>query len=171
MSEGRLHCDRCGAWVDARRVCTVDGEQICTRCMYAGAEPFEIYPIGVVRNELQRGRAGFGVTGSGSQSRIELWPTQEAFLHRIGEETDLTIVYYLHKARPVRSVFRRGLDGKQVGVFASRTPDRLSRIAIQEVVLERVEGTTLYVKGLDAIDGSPVLDIKLGRRAIQKERN
>ena len=58
-------------------------------------------------------------------------------------------------------MFKRGLDGKEVGVFASRTPDRLSGIAVQNVRLVKIEGTTLYVENLDAIDGSPVLDIKL----------
>ena len=73
----------------------------------------------------------------------------------------LTVVYYLHRTRPVRSVFPRGWDGKEVGVFASRTPDRLSCIAVQDVRLLKIEGTTLFVEGLDAIDGSPVLDIKM----------
>jgi tRNA (Thr-GGU) A37 N-methylase len=52
-------------------------------------------------------------------------------------------------------------DRKRTGVFATRTPDRLSKIGIQDVRLVKVEETNLYVKGLDAIDGTPVLDIKL----------
>ena len=82
-------------------------------------------------------------------------------MHKLEDEPRLTVVYHLHKPRPIRSRFRRGLDGKEVGVFASRTPDRLSPIAIQDVQLLEVRGTTLVVEGLDAIDGSPVLDIKL----------
>ncbi len=80
-----------------------------------------------------------------------------------GKEKDemMTVIYYLHKSGPVKSVFHRGLDGKKTGVFASRTPNRLSRLAIQNVKLIRIEGTTLYVEGLDAINGSPVLDIKM----------
>jgi len=81
-------------------------------------------------------------------------------MYKLDEETHLTIVYCLHKARPVRSRFKRGLDGKEVGVFASRTPDRLSPIGLQDVRLVRVEDTALIVEGLDAIDGTPVLDIK-----------
>ncbi len=46
-------------------------------------------------------------------------------------------------------------------MFASRTPDRLSRIGIQDVRLLDIKGTTLFVKGLDAVSGTPVLDIKL----------
>ena len=77
------------------------------------------------------------------------------------------MVYYLHQSRPVDSVFRRGLDGKRVGLFATRTPDRPSKIAVSQVKLVAVEGTTLQVEGLDAIEGSPVLDIKLGRKALE----
>jgi tRNA (Thr-GGU) A37 N-methylase len=94
-------------------------------------------------------------------SQIQLIPSQRPFMYKVEEERFLTIVYYLHQSQTVRSVFHRGLDGKKVGVFASRTPDRLSRIGIQDVRLIRVEDTNLYVKGLDAIDGSPVLDVKL----------
>ena len=90
-----------------------------------------------------------------------MFPSQKSFLYKIEEERYLTIVYYLHQVKQIKSVFKRGLDGKEVGVFSSRTPDRLSRIAIQSVTLVKVEGTSLYVDGLDAVDGSPVLDIKL----------
>ncbi len=79
----------------------------------------------------------------------------------LDQEPEITIVYYLHKSRSVKTLFKRGLDGKQVGVFASRTPDRLSRIGIQDVRLLDIKGNTLFVKGLDAISGTPVLDIKL----------
>ena len=53
-----------------------------------------------------------------------------------------------------QNVPKRGLDGKQVGVFASRTPDRLSRIGIQDVSLLDIKDTILFVKGLDAISGT-----------------
>jgi tRNA (Thr-GGU) A37 N-methylase len=164
MVPGR--CAKCGNRVDKEDLCLVDGAYICTRCMYGDAEPFHIFPIGVVRNDLHRSREGFRVVGGSAVSRIELVPSQEPFMYKLEDERYLTIVYYLHQARAVRSVFSRGLDGKKVGVFASRTPDRLSGIAIQEVELLDVEGTTLRVRGLDAVDGSPVLDIKLGLRAL-----
>jgi len=161
MKEGFHPCSRCGRRVADKDVCIVDDEHICVRCMYGDAEPFEIYPIGTVKNDLRRSEHDFGVVGKRTVSRIELVPSQETFLYRLEEEKHITVVYYLHESERVRSVFKRGVDGKQVGVFASRTPHRLSRIAIQDVELIKVEGTTLFVKGLDAINGSPVLDIKL----------
>ena len=126
----------------------------------------KIYPIGFVANKQDRDNSDFGLCGKSRTSRIKLFSSQKQFMYKLEDERNLTIVYYLHKARPVRTRFKRGLDGKEVGVFASRTPDRLSRIGIQDVRLVRVEGTTLIVKGLDAINGTPVLDIKLKRRIL-----
>ncbi|MCK5837580.1 MAG: SAM-dependent methyltransferase, partial [Desulfobacula sp.] len=85
-----------------------------------------IYPIGIVNSNLERDNSQFGRTGTDTISRIELFPSQAQFMFGLDEEPEITIVYYLHKARPVKTRFNRGLDGKRVGVFASRSPVRLS---------------------------------------------
>jgi len=66
-------------------------------------------------------------------------------------------------------IFKRGKEGKgkEVGVFASRTPHRTSRLAVSNVELLKISGTRINVKGLDAFEGSMVLDIK----SIKKEGN
>ena len=161
MNRNKLKCSKCGKLVDRDKAYQIDDNVICLKCMYGDIKPIEIYPIGVVRNDLQRNHTQFGVQGDNTISRIELISSQKPFMYKLDEEKYLTIVYYLHKTRQVKSVFNRGYDGKRVGVFASRTPHRLSKIAIQDVRLIKVEGTTLFVEGLDAIDGSPVLDIKM----------
>ncbi len=86
----------------------------------------------------------------------------------LADETHLTIVWQLHQARPVKTVFRRGWDGKRVGPFASRTPDRPTPIAITDVELLEVRGNVLKVRGLDAIDGTPVLDIKVAGKSLRR---
>jgi len=134
---------------------------VCCKCLFGDVSPLNIYPIGIVKNNLKRDNSQFGRTGSDVISKIELLPSQKQFMSGLDEEPAITIVYYLHKSRSIKTFFNRGLDGKQVGVFASRTPDRLSRIGIQNVELISIEGTTLMVKGLDAINNTPVLDIKL----------
>ena len=108
-----------------------------------------------------RAKTGFGTIGKDEISRIELFESQKPFLYKLEEEQIITIVYYLHETNSIKSVFNRGLDGKKVGVFASRTPYRLSKIGIQDVKLLKIEGVTLCVEGLDAVDGTPVLDIKM----------
>ena len=171
-NHGMIKCSLCGKHTDRSRMFMIDGKWMCARCLYGNVCPVEIYPIGVVHNSLARSQTDFGVEGDREDiSRIELLPSQVRFMYKIEDEQYLAIVYYLNKARPVLSVFNRGLDGKEVGVFASRTPDRLSRIGIQDVRLVRVEKTTLFVKGLDAVDGTPVLDIKLRWHATMDEND
>ena len=160
MSEA-VRCSECGAACGEGEHFAIDGNEICRCCLFGDAEAVRIYPIGQVVNDQKRRSRGFGLRGRNPTSRIELFPGQQRFMHRIGDESDLTIVYYLHASRPVRSRFRRGLDGKVAGVFATRTPDRLSRIGIQDVRLLEVQGANLVVEGLDAINGTPVLDIKM----------
>ena len=129
--------------------------------LHGQERPYEIYQIGKVNNTLRKSKKDFGVIGPKGISCIDLIPSQKRFMYKLEEEGQLTIIYYLHKTKSVKSVFKRGLDGKEVGVFASRTPNRLSRIGIQDVTLVSVDGTRLLVKGLDAVDGTPVLDIKI----------
>ena len=161
-----LRCEKCGAVCSKEESFIIDSKNVCSRCLFGDISPVKIYPIGFVANKQDRDNSDFGLCGKSRTSRIKLFSSQKQFMYKLEDERNLTIVYYLHKARPVRARFKRGLDGKEVGVFASRTPDRLSRIGIQDVRLVRVEGTTLIVKGLDAINGTPVLDIKLKRRIL-----
>jgi len=166
MKKNIQRCAECGKKVASEKIVIIDNRPLCLACIYGQIKPFEIYPIGQVRNELKRNEGDFGLIGPKGISCIDIFPSQSRFMYKLEEEKFLTIVYYLHQTKSVKSVFKRGLDGKEVGVFASRTPHRLSKIGIQDVTLLKIEGTTLYVKGLDAINGSPVLDIKLKSSAL-----
>jgi len=161
-----IRCMECGSVCSKEESFIIDNKNVCRRCLFGDISPVKIYPIGFVSNKQDRDSSDFGLRGKSRTSRIELFHSQKPFMYKLEDERNLTIVYYLHKTRPVRARFKRGLDGKEVGVFASRTPDRLSRIGIQDVRLVKVEGTTLVVKGLDAINGTPVLDIKLKRKIL-----
>jgi tRNA (Thr-GGU) A37 N-methylase len=161
MKKNIHRCAGCGKTVESEKIVIIDNKPICLACMYGQTIPFEIYPIGQVRNELTMKKKDFGLSGPEGISCIDLLPSQKRFMYKLEEEKFLTIVYYLHKTKSVKSIFKRGLDRKEVGVFASRTPHRLSKIGIQDVKLVKIEGTTLHVEGLDAVNGSPVLDIKL----------
>ena len=160
-------CADCGMPRPEDATWIIDGEAICRSCLFGELRPVEIYPIGVVVNAQERDDSDFGLRSRDAVSRIELMRSQRRFMYRLADEPRLTIVYYLHRARAIRSRFERGLDGKEVGVFASRTPDRLSRLGISDVRLIGIEDTTLLVEGLYAIDGTPVLYIKLSRSAVE----
>ena len=158
-------CIKCKTELDLSQLEEVDDSFICHSCLYQNFKPFKIFPIGFVENKLER-EEGFGLKGNKHNvSKIHLFKTQQPFLYKLEEEKWITVVFYTHKQRHIRSTFSRGIDGKKVGIFASRTPDRLSHIGISNVELIKIENTNLFVKNLDAINGTPVLDIKLGQKS------
>jgi tRNA (Thr-GGU) A37 N-methylase len=66
----------------------------------------------------------------------------------------------MHRARRDLVKQNPGHTGNVVGTFAVRSPVRPNPIASAVVALERVEGASLYVRGLDCLDGTPLVDLK-----------
>lgn len=81
------------------------------------------------------------------------------------EFSHLEVIFLLDRIRP-ESVLtgskhpRERQDWPKVGVFAQRTKDRPNRIGVTVCKIEAVSGLRISVRELDAIDGTPVLDIK-----------
>jgi tRNA (adenine37-N6)-methyltransferase len=153
-----LYCSECQKEIRGKNFFFIDGQPVCYHCLFGEIEPISIYPIGKVSEKTAEGI-----------SKIDLFPYQEKFMHKLDEEERISVIYYLHEINSVTSVFKRGKNnnGKEVGVFASHTPHRTSRIAISEVDLIYISGVSIYVKGLDAFVNSPVLDIKGGRTSTK----
>ncbi len=114
----------------------------------------EIAPIGRV------------ISNEGGCARIEILPEFQDGLYRIEESDELLVLYVFDRTDEVRlRVHPRGdPSAPEVGVFASRSPLRPNHIAATVVRLVAVSGGILTVEGLDALDGSPVVDIKPGKR-------
>ena len=169
MSErnSQSKCSECGRQSAESSMRSIDGKPVCLKCLYGNVNPVQIWPIGFVVNDKKRTERGLASAG-GNVSEIRLSSGMARFMKGLADETHLTVVWQLHKARPIRSVFHRGWDGKEVGPFASRTPDRLTPIAITNVELLEVKATTLTVRGLDAVNGTPVLDIKVAMESLQR---
>ena len=87
----------------------------------------------------------------------------EAF-NCISDFSHLEIIYYFHQVENTKILFsghpRENINYPSVGIFAQRKKDRPNRIGICTVQLIAHHERTLKVKFLDAIDGTPVLDIK-----------
>ena len=99
-------------------------------------------------------------------ARIELAPDfgPEA-LAGLEEFSHVQVLFLLHAVDPERVETgrrhpRNNPAWPAVGIFAQRVKRRPNRLASTICTLERVDGATLHVRGLDAIDGSPVLDLK-----------
>lgn len=85
-------------------------------------------------------------------------------LQGIEEFADIVVVFFLHKfkfdlARDLVNTSPRATH-PVMGIFATRTNRRPNAIGTTTVRLLGVKGNVLHVKGLDALDGSPVLDVK-----------
>ena len=124
---------------------------------------FHIEPIGFVR-------------GGRTQAIDDDWDRETAVIElaaRFGEEALYGLVDFSHAE--VAFVFHRvpldkvetgarhprnRADWPLVGIFAQRGKNRPNRIGITICRIEKVDGTRLHVRGLDAIDGTPVIDIK-----------
>jgi tRNA-Thr(GGU) m(6)t(6)A37 methyltransferase TsaA len=91
---------------------------------------------------------------------IEVDARWAAALKDVESCSHLLVLYWMHEARRdlVLQVPRH--YGRQRGTFALRSPVRPNPIAASVVQLLRVEGTTLRVRGLDCLDGTPLLDLK-----------
>jgi len=102
----------------------------------------------------------------GEEARITIFPDFCPGLEGLENFSHLIILYWLHhrdsveERRTLRVVPRRHAGAPQVGVFASRSPSRPNPIGLCVVQLRRVENCALLVKGLDAVEGSPIVDIK-----------
>lgn len=130
--------------------------------MRADDGSLRLEPIGVVHNSVRAGGdEGWNEVVSELRVRSE-WAAGllglEAFSH-------VVVVFFMHDARfqPQAQLVRRPRDRDDmppVGCFAQRAKHRPNPIGITVAALERVAPGALFVRGLDAIDGSPVLDIK-----------
>lgn len=75
----------------------------------------------------------------------------------------LIIIYYMHKVTAIKELKihpRRRNDLGKVGLFATRTPNRPNPIGVTVVKLLERHYNIVKVQGLDAVDGTPILDIK-----------
>lgn len=72
------------------------------------------------------------------------------------------IIFHIHKPKkePRMHIFPPRGNGKEVGLFATRSPHRINSIGLTVAKIKQVEGNRIYTYGLDILNGSPVLDIK-----------
>ena len=127
-------------------------------------EPIELTPIGHVVSQRSKAEDDFW---DAVRCRIELDPARftpqaaaqlESFSH-------LEVVFFMHLVDRQKIVTgsrhpRHNPDWPEVGIFAQRGKNRPNQLGLTVCRLVKVEGLRIHVAGLDALTGSPVLDIK-----------
>jgi tRNA-Thr(GGU) m(6)t(6)A37 methyltransferase TsaA len=128
------------------------------------ANSYLLRPIGRVRSSLKRAtdapKQGFE---GAPDARLEIEPQFLRGLEALQPGEDIIVLTWLHQAeRDVLAVHPRDdLTRPLTGVFATRSADRPNPIGLHRVKLLKIEkGGVLEVRGLEAIDGTPVVDLK-----------
>jgi tRNA-Thr(GGU) m(6)t(6)A37 methyltransferase TsaA len=121
-------------------------------------------PIGFVRNDVER-----SMDFSDVVSEIVIREDLIEGLYRIEESKEIEVIFWFDRCLPARMrVHPKGNPNNPlVGVFASRSPNRPNPIGVTRVQLIAIMGNILTVKGLDAFNGTPVLDIKPVERTVR----
>jgi len=144
----------------------------------ADYQPIQLKPVGVVRNQSKDPSWGSDLSAltwhdraarmkeqRESVSELVINTSLEAILDGIDEFSHIMVIYWAHLVPPERRSTTRvhpmgNNDFPLVGVFATGSPVRPNSILTTVVRLVGRNGNVLRVTGLDALDGSPILDIK-----------
>jgi tRNA-Thr(GGU) m(6)t(6)A37 methyltransferase TsaA len=128
-------------------------------------DTFEVRPIGVVRSTLTAPAEAPNQAFEGAPPAVlELDATFADALHRVHAGDDLIVLTWLHLAdRHVLETHPTGDPNIPLtGVFRTRSPDRPNPIGLHRVTVTALEGpTTLRVSALEAVDGTPIVDLKV----------
>lgn len=124
---------------------------------------YGLQPVGSIQSALKHRREAPRQGGEGAPDAwLTIAGSWADALEGLTAGDDVIVITWLHQAdRDVLKVRPRGNpDAMLTGVFATRSPDRPNPIGLHRVTILEIDGTRLRVAPLEAIDGTPVLDVK-----------
>ncbi|MDI6840608.1 MAG: tRNA (N6-threonylcarbamoyladenosine(37)-N6)-methyltransferase TrmO [bacterium] len=121
----------------------------------------KVRPIGIIHTPFKHKKdTPIQPLKSKAIGQIELFREYEQGLDNIDSFSHLILIYKFHKSRGYQLKVKPFLDSKLRGIFATRAPRRPNQIGLTVVKLLRRKENILFVKGVDIIDGAPLLDVK-----------
>jgi tRNA-Thr(GGU) m(6)t(6)A37 methyltransferase TsaA len=127
------------------------------------ATEITIKPIGFIRSEIKNTEdAPLFYTEGAPNAIVEMLPVYSDGLHRIKPGDEIIVITWLHLAdRGVLKVHPRGDNSNPLtGVFLTRSPDRPNPLGLHRVQVLEINSNRLSIGPIEAIDGTPVIDIK-----------
>jgi tRNA-Thr(GGU) m(6)t(6)A37 methyltransferase TsaA len=127
-----------------------------------GIRPY-LRPIGEIRSTLKsRSNAPKQGSEGAPDAWLELRPFALSALDGLHTGDEVIVLTWFHQSRRnVLKVHPRSNPNRALtGVFATRSPDRPNPIGLHPVTIQKIEGSRLRIGPIEAIDGTPVLDIK-----------
>jgi len=124
-------------------------------------QSLKLKPVGIIHSPYKNAsEAPYQGHKSEEVSQIEVFREFEEGLQDIEGFSHIVVIYWFHKSQGYHLLVKTRWEDNLHGVFATRSPHRPSPLGLTVVELIAREKNILKVKGLDAIDGTPVLDIK-----------
>jgi len=123
---------------------------------------FSPQPIGYVHSPHTNTKdipKGFGAKHV-AEGALEILPQFEAGLTDIEGFSHLIVLWVFDRSEGFELIGIPPIDDRPHGVFATRSPRRPNPIGLTIVELIRRDGNSLHVRGLDMLDGTPILDLK-----------
>ena len=125
--------------------------------------PNELRPVGVIRSELKTRETA---PRQGSEGAPDAWldvrPWAVEGLQGLAAGDEIIVITWFHQAqRDVLRVHPRSDPSHPLtGVFATRSPDRPNPLGLHPVVIRAIDGNRLRIGPIEAVDGTPVVDVK-----------
>ena len=133
---------------------------------------FTSQPIGFIHTPYQATSEipkGYGAKHQ-AEGALDVLPEFEAGLTDVEGFSHLFVLWEFDRSEGFDLFAKPPIDDRPHGVFATRSPRRPNPIALTVVELLRREGGKLHVKGVDMLDGTPILDIKPYLSSIPEEK-
>jgi tRNA (adenine37-N6)-methyltransferase len=125
-------------------------------------DEWRMKPVGFIRSpysETKQIPKGLGATHT-MEGILEVQPEFENGLQDIEGFSHLMLIWIFHQAEGYELVGKTPTDDRPHGVFSTRSPRRPNPLGLTTVELVRREGNLLHLRGVDMLNGTPVLDIK-----------
>jgi tRNA-Thr(GGU) m(6)t(6)A37 methyltransferase TsaA len=119
-------------------------------------------PIGIIHSPFKEniGIPRQAVGASNIKGTIEIFDDFSEGLKDLDGFSHIVVIFHLHMVKAASLKAHPPWDGKEHGVFATRSPYRPNPIGVSVVGLESIDKNILHISGIDMADSSPVLDIK-----------
>ena len=119
-------------------------------------------PIGIVHSPFKepKGTPIQPRKSGGAEGTIEIYEKYIPALDDLDGFSHIYLLFFLHLSKGYKLKVVPFLDNRERGLFATRAPRRPNQIGLSIVNLLRIEKNIMYIKDVDMLDGTPLLDIK-----------